>query len=473
MDFEQIYKDLECLNNNITALDSICELDINNVKIESSNVLKRLIRKLTCWLYKPMFDRQTTVNMHIQAALGDIYRTQSELSRQLQAIDGSEPFNNVQNNNEEIVALNTSECYLQKNGKPRVVQLVSCLNYGDAVGNEVVAFKKALAEAGYVTEIFTETISPKLPVNIAKHHRFMPPLDEDDIVIYHFASQCALFDIVKKLRCRIILRYHNITPPAFFKGYDENAAKACSIGLKQVKELKDCVDYCLPVSEYNKADLIEMGYTCPMTVMPILIRFSDYEAKPGQSVIDRYSDGVTNILFVGRVAPNKKFQDVISAFAEYKNTYDKSARLFLVGSFGEGDKYYNELVKHIKSIGVEDVIFPGHIPFADILAYYSIADVFLCMSEHEGFCVPLVEAMYFHVPVVAYASSAIPSTLGGSGVLLENKSFKTAAAEVNKIVSDKALKNEIVAKQDIRLRDFSAEVIKKSLLDYLEGIING
>lgn len=210
-----------------------------------------------------------------------------------------------------------------------------------------------------------------------------------------------------------------------------------------------------------------------MTVMPILIRFSDYEAKPGQSVIDRYSDGVTNILFVGRVAPNKKFQDVISAFAEYKNTYDKSARLFLVGSFGEGDKYYNELLQHIESLGVKDVIFPGHIPFADILAYYSVADAFLCMSEHEGFCVPLVEAMYFHVPVVAYASSAIPSTLGGSGVLLENKSFKTAAAEVNKIVSDKALKNEIVAKQDIRLRDFSAEVIKKSLLDYLEEIING
>lgn len=473
MDIENIYKDLEYLNGNINALDSICELNVNDVKIKSGNVLKRLIRKLTYWLYKPLFDRQTTVNMHIQAALRDIYRTQSELSRQLQAIDGSEPFNNVQNNNGEIVALNTSECYLQKNGKPRVIQLVSCLNYGDAVGNEVVAFKKALAEAGYVTEIFTETISPKLPVNIAKQHRFMPPLDEDDIVIYHFASQCALFDIVKKMRCKIILRYHNITPPAFFKGYDENAAKACSIGLKQVKELKDCVDYCLLDSEYNKADLIKYGFTCPMTVMPILIRFSDYELKPGQGVIDRYSDGITNILFVGRVAPNKKFQDVISAFAEYKNNYDKTARLFLVGSFREDDKYYNELVKHIKSIGVEDVIFPGHIPFADILAYYSIADVFLCMSEHEGFCVPLAEAMYFHVPIVAYSSSAIPSTLGGSGVLLENKDFKSAAAEVNKVVSDKNLKKEIVEKQDIRLRDFSADVIKKTLMDYLEGIIDG
>lgn len=485
MDFEQIYKDLECLNNNITALDSICELDINNVKIESSNVLKRLIRKLTCWLYKPMFDRQTTVNMHIQAALGDIYRTQSELSRQLQTIDiNRDAFNslsiNVQNNNAEIAALrgqvnalSTPKCYLHKNDKPRVIQLVSSLNYGDAVGNDVVAFKKALAEAGYVTEIFTEAISPKFPPDIAKHYRLMPTLDEDDIVIYHFASQCVLTDVVKNLRCKIILRYHNITPPSFFEGYDDNAVKACSVGLEQVSDIKNRVDYCLPVSEYNKADLIEMGYTCPMTVMPILIRFSDYEAKPGQSVIDRYSDGVTNILFVGRVAPNKKFQDVISAFAEYKNTYDKSARLFLVGSFGEGDKYYNELLQHIESLGVKDVIFPGHIPFADILAYYSVADAFLCMSEHEGFCVPLVEAMYFHVPVVAYASSAIPSTLGGSGVLLENKSFKTAAAEVNKIVSDKALKNEIVAKQDIRLRDFSAEVIKKSLLDYLEEIING
>ena len=487
---ENLNRDLEYLNGNITELNNISE--IKEADVSPSSFLKRFFRKMTYWLYKPMFDQQTAVNKHIQASLADIYRIQCGLNRNIEKLsaeietlrgrDGA--FDslsiNVQNNNRDIdalrgavAALSAPKCWLGKNGRPRVIQLVSSLNYGDAVGNEVIAFKKALVCAGYVTEIFTEAISPKLPADTAKHYRLMPTLDEDDIVIYHFASQCALFDVVKNLKCRVILRYHNITPPEFFEGYDENAVRACSIGLEQAAELKDIVDYCLPVSEFNKTDLENMGYTCPMKVMPILIRFSDYELTPGQGVIDRYSDGITNILFVGRVAPNKKFQDVISAFAEYKKTYDRTARLFLVGSFGEGDRYYSELLQHIRSIGVEDVIFPGHIPFADILAYYSIADVFLCMSEHEGFCVPLVEAMYFHVPVVAYASSAIPSTLGGSGILLESKDFSAAAAEVNRLVTDEALRSETVEKQDRRLRDFDADVIKNSLIEYLEEIING
>jgi len=501
---ENLNRDLEYLNSNITELNNISE--IKETDVSPSSLLKRFFRKMTYWLYKPMFDQQTAVNKHIQASLADIYRIQCGLNRNVEKLsaeletlrgrDGafdSLSINvqnnnrdidglraaldhlsvNVQNNNSQLAALNAPKCWLGKNGRPRVIQLVSCLNYGDAVGNEVVAFKKALVSAGYVTEIFTESISPKLPADTAKHYRLMPTLDEDDIVIYHFASQCSVYDIVKNLKCRVILRYHNITPPEFFEGYDENAVRACSIGLEQVAELKNVVDYCLPVSEFNKTDLENMGFTCPMKVMPILIRFSDYELTPGQGVIDRYSDGITNILFVGRVAPNKKFQDVISAFAEYKKTYDKTARLFLVGSFGEGDRYYNELLQHIERIGVKDVIFPGHIPFADILAYYSIADVFLCMSEHEGFCVPLVEAMYFHVPVVAYASSAIPSTLGGSGILLESKDFSAAAAEVNRLVTDEALKKETVEKQDRRLRDFDADVIKNSLIEYLEEIING
>ena len=156
-----------------------------------------------------------------------------------------------------------------------------------------------------------------------------------------------------------------------------------------------------------------MGYTCPIDVCPILIPFSDYEKEPDRRVLRRYKgDGKTNLLFVGRIAPNKKQENVIRAFYFYHKYYSPDSRLFLVGSWSGMESYYERLCDYVKALGIaEHVVFTGHIRFDEILAYYHLADVFLCMSEHEGFCVPLVEAMYFHVPIVAYSCAAVPDTL--------------------------------------------------------------
>lgn len=447
-----IEQDISYLDTNIQRLNE--EWNIQQIPVKKASFFKRLIRKLTYWLYQPMWEQQIKFNQYAAAAICDIYRIQSKLANVIENTDESS--HNV--------------CVLEKNDKPRVIQFVSSLNYGDAVGNEVVAFKKALAESGYVTEIFAETIHTKVPADAAKSAKYIPELDKDDIVIYHFSSQCGLFDVVKKLKCRVILRYHNITPPRFFADYDHNAEQATTIGLKQVAELVKYVDLCLPVSEFNKQDLIAMGYTCPMKVIPILIRFSDYERKPNKNVVEKYTDGKVNILFVGRMAPNKKVEDVIFCFAEYKRTYNKDARLFLVGSFNEDDKYYRFLCGHIKKLGVEDVIFPGHIAFDEILAYYTIADAFLCMSEHEGFCVPLVEAMYFHVPIIAYGSTAIPSTLGGSGVLMERKDTQSVGKSIERLILDKEYRDDIIHGQDKRLKDFDNQVITRGFLEVIDEV---
>lgn len=490
---------------------------IKETNVKAQSLFKRFIRKMTYWLYRPMFDQQSEYNKQLLSIIDDISRKSDELTaaaddlkqktaeiaatqnciaenirnlnsdrQQFVNLLGTQEVEeasrkiadyinlentiaeNIRNLNSDMEVLKSVKCYLPKNDKPRVIQLVSCLNFGDAVGNEVVAFKKFLRENGYVTEIFTECMSSKLPSDTAVNFRKMPVFDEDDIVIYHFASQCSLFDSVKQLKCKVILRYHNVTPPEFFSGYDENAVIACSNGLSQARELKPYIDYCLPVSEFNKTDLMNMGYTCPMTVLPILIRFSDYDQTPDNEVIQRYSDGIKNILFVGRMAPNKKVEDVISAFSAYKDKYDPSARLFLVGSYNENDGYFRKLRDHIEKLGVKDVIFPGHISFAAILAYYSIADVFLCMSEHEGFCVPLVEAMRFKTPIVAYKSTAIPSTLNGSGILLNSKDFDKAADAVHEAVGKS--KDKLIEGQDNRLKDFASSVITKQLLEFLNSV---
>ncbi len=477
---------------------------INDTNIKSSSLIKRFMRKLTYPIYRPMFDQQTEYNKELiriidelSSKVEDINRTQECIAENIRNLNRdrndfvskfgvSEVDNaavkleqalrtqdtiaeNIQALNRDVSDLKAVKCYLPQNGKPRIIQLVSCLNFGDAVGNEVIAFKKFFRENGYVTEIFTEAMSSRLPADTAVNYRRMPVLNKDDIVIYHFASQCTLFDTVKQLGCKVVLRYHNVTPPQFFDGYDDNAVRACTVGLSQVADIKEYIDYCLPVSEFNRIDLINMGYTCPMTVLPILIRFSDYEQTPDSEIIEKYSDGRTNILFVGRMAPNKKVEDVISAFAVYKEKYDRDARLFLVGSYNEGDRYWRSLVKHIETLGVKDVIFPGHISFAAILAYYSVAHVFLCMSEHEGFCVPLVEAMYFHVPIVAYSSSAVPSTLGGAGILIDNKDFDKYADAMNEIMTggDRA---SVVITQNKRLLDFSQKKITSELKCFIESI---
>lgn len=455
-ELEQRNHDLELLYQNVQKLDE--QWNITDGPVQSHKpligglvtLLKRCIRKSIYWLIRPYWNQQIQFNSTVTAAISDLYRLQSNINTTtLPTVDSTE--------------------VLSKG--PRIIQLVSSLNYGDAVGNEVVAFKRTLQEQGYATEIYANSIHKKISPETAKLYKDMPPLNEHDLVIYHFASECDISKDLKKFPCKVVLRYHNVTPPEFFSGYDVNAEKATANGLRQVKEIRPYIDFCLPVSKFNMDDLKAMGYTCPMEVLPILIRFDDYAQEPDQSVIDKYTaDGRTNLLFVGRMAPNKKVEDVVSAFAAYKEKYDKTARLFLVGSFQEEDKYYQQLQKHIKKLGVEDVIFPGHISFAAILSYYCIADVFLCMSEHEGFCVPLVEAMYFDVPVVAYDKCAVPDTLGHSGVVVPKKDYDQIAQVIHKIVSDEDVKERMIGRQNTRLKDFDLAKLKIQFTKLIEKL---
>lgn len=359
---------------------------------------------------------------------------------------------------------------LNVNRAPRIIQLVSSLNFGDAVGNDAFAIKHMLEGAGYATAIFTFAVHPKIKEENVYNIDLLPELTEDDIIIYHYASEDGFQKLIEETAAKVVLRYHNVTPPEFFHGYDEKAETITRKGLAQIKSMRDAIDYGMVDSEQNKKDLEQMGYECPISVVSILIPFKDYEQQPDLDVVNGYSDGNTNIVFVGRIVPNKKFEDVIACFAAYKKKYDPAARLFLVGNYQETDAYYQHLQEYIKECGVENVIFPGHIAFRTILAYYKIADLFLCMSEHEGFCVPLVEAMFFETPIVAYASTAIPGTLGGSGVLVETKEPETVAETMNHMMQDAEYRSEILKKQDARLKDFAYESIRGQILDEIEKV---
>lgn len=355
----------------------------------------------------------------------------------------------------------------------RIVQVLVTLSYGDGVGNDTLAINRILKEEGYDTHIYAENIDPRIDQTLVTRIHKMKPLSEHDVVIYHLSTGCNLNLDIQEWKCRIIYRYHNVTPPNFFQLYNQNAYNLCSEGVSQAREMGKDASYVLADSEFNKRDLLGMGYTCEIDVLPILIPFEDYQKPINQKVIEKYRDGWTNIIFTGRMAPNKKQEDVIKIFSYYKKYKNPRSRLILVGSYDKGDSYYQRVLKYTQCLGVEDVIFTGHIKFDEILAYYQLADVFLCMSEHEGFCIPLVEAMYFQTPIIAYESTAIPYTMNHQGAIVDTKEPSYVASIMDRIVKDEKVKAKLIEDQNNVLTAYRYETIRTQFVKLLDSYIRG
>lgn len=354
----------------------------------------------------------------------------------------------------------------------RIIQMLSTIAYGDAVSNDTIAMEKVIRNMGYSTRIYAESIVSPLDKKTALDIDKLKDVAPEDIIIFHMSTGSKLNFDVAKYNCRKIVVYHNITPPEYFKNNDERFTQICEYGLEGAKYLSDKVDYCLAVSEFNKQDLINMGYKCDIDVLPIIIPMSDYDKKPDKGVMKEYSDGYTNILFTGRVAPNKKHEDLIAAFYYYNRLYNKKSRLILAGSFSYNDPYYVRLTEYTKKLGLGgSVVFTGHIKFDQILAYYKTADVFLCMSEHEGFCVPLVEAMKFNVPIIAYDKAAIADTMGHRGMILESKDPIFVAGCIDRLVTDKELREQLIEGEKERLKYFEYNNVAVMFEKYLKAFI--
>lgn len=356
----------------------------------------------------------------------------------------------------------------------KIIQLVPELLYGDAVGNDVIALHNYLLSKGYDAEVYAEIIDSKLENDRISNCSAFPDLLPDDILLYHFATfSDTMGNILCNSKCRKIMIYHNITPSQYFEEYNPVAAKVVDEGREQLRELKGVFECCLADSKYNKQDLRNEGYTCPIAVLPVLISYDDFRKPPDETIINRYrGDGITNIIFVGRIVPNKKQEDVIAAFSYYHIHINPRSRLFIVGSEASGKTYYAWLKEYVQEQRIEEaVIFTGHIPFTQILAYYHLADVFLCMSEHEGFCVPLIEAMLFSVPIIAYGAAAVPETIGDAGIIVDTKDPATIAGVVDCVVNDEALRKSLYYRMQRRLNDFSYQTTTEKLEKYLSAIL--
>ena len=354
----------------------------------------------------------------------------------------------------------------------KIIQVMPTVSFGDAVSNDARAIAKVIDEMGYKTAIYAENVDSRIKDKHVHKISRLQNIGRKDVVIFNHSTGTKLCYSLPELPGRKMMIYHNITPPDFFRPYNATATRLTQYGYEGTEFLADKIEYAMPVSEYNASELRRMGYRCDMFIRPILIPFEDYAKTPDGEVMRKYSgDGYVNIVFVGRIAPNKKQEDLIAAFSYYKKNINPKSRLIIVGSSGGMERYDKALKAYAEALMTEDIIFTGQISFPAILAYYRIADVFLCMSEHEGFCVPLVEAMYFDTPIIAYDSSAIADTLGGSGILINDKSPVFVAMVIDRLMKDEALRNYVLEKQRKRLADFSYENMKNRLIEGLKRFI--
>jgi L-malate glycosyltransferase len=347
---------------------------------------------------------------------------------------------------------------------PRAHQVLATLGYGDAIGHEVLGIQRALHRAGFVSEIFVETADPRLEDLTLDYRDMVGRVAPDDVLIHHFSIGSRASRTAYALPGRMILVYHNITPPEYFIGVHRDLVRLCFRGRRELTAYVPRVDLALGDSDYNRLELESLGFT-PTDVLPVVPDFTHLDVETGPVLSSEFDDGWTNVLFVGRVIPNKKFEDVILAFHAYRTLHNPRARLLLIGAHSGFERYLAMLQALVARLGTPDVHFLGHVSNEELSALYDMADLFLCASEHEGFCVPLVEAFHKGVPVLAYAATAVPATMDGAGVLYDSKDPHEMARLMDAVLSDRHLRDAIVRSQDaaverLRRRDFAATLLR-------------
>jgi glycosyltransferase involved in cell wall biosynthesis len=349
--------------------------------------------------------------------------------------------------------------------------VLATLGYGDAIGNEVLGIQRALNKAGFESDIFVQTADRRLEHLTREYPDLIQASDPSNILIHHFSLGSRASRVAYAVPDRMILVYHNITPPEFFLGVHEQLAAECFTGRRELAIYRERVDLALGDSEFNRQELESLGFN-PTAVLPVVPDFSHLDVPPNDLITRELDDEWTNLLFVGRIIPNKRIEDVIRYFHAYQRTFNKRSRLMLVGSYQGYEKYLATLQQLVASLGTTNVIFTGHVSNAELAAYYEIADLFLCASAHEGFCVPIVEAFYNEIPVVAYAASAVPATMDGAGVLYTTTEPLEVAARVDAVLSNDNLYEAIVTRQDEALARLRAKDFDKTLLGFVDQVLN-
>jgi glycosyltransferase involved in cell wall biosynthesis len=349
-------------------------------------------------------------------------------------------------------------------------QWVPAAHKGDAVGDSARRVRDRLRHGGHQSDLFALTIDDELRDDVRPFRT--PDATRGDVTIFHFALPSPMTEAFGRLHGIRVLQYHNITPAHFWANYSPPLFRLAALGREELRSLAGQVDLALGDSEYNRRELEGLGFG-RTGVMPIAIDLGRIVNAPRLPALEELlDDELTNILYVGRIAPNKKIEDHIRLAEHYKRYVDAECRFIFVGRYDGVPRYFamvRALIERYRMLP-ERFIFTGPVSDDDLATYYRMADAYVSLSEHEGFCVPLLEAMAADVPILAYRSTAVPDTLSGAGIQFYPKDLELAAELLGALVFDDEVRGPVLEGQRERLKAFGDERTDRELDRWLQEL---
>ena len=349
-----------------------------------------------------------------------------------------------------------------------VNQWVPAAHRGDAIGDSARRMRDFLRAMGHESELYALTIDEDLQNEV---HPFADPAArQGDMTIFHYALPSAMTEAFGRLSTRRVLQYHNVTPAAFFAPYDPALFRLATLARQELGTLAGRTDLALAVSEFNRQELESIGFGST-AILPLAVDATRVTQPVARPSLDKLlDDEMVNFLFVGRIAPNKKIEDHLRLAEHYKRYVDAYYRFIFVGRYDAVPRYYSTIRALMLEYRLlnDRFLFTGPVSDEELAFYYQHAAVYISLSEHEGFCAPLLEAMAADVPILAYAAAAVPETLGGAGVQFAPKDLEYAAELAGALAFDDDLRSAIIAGQRRRLADFSDDRIVQQLTTIIE-----
>jgi L-malate glycosyltransferase len=360
-------------------------------------------------------------------------------------------------------------------GRPVAVhQFIPALNPHDATGAHTLKLRDALRAAGWRSEIFAEAIHDDLAPMAYKHWMYPEHAAEGDVAVYQFTTSSPVAGYLTEHGLPVILDFHNFTGPEYFAGWEpESEARAAKAG-DELALLAPQAVLGLADSSYSEGELRRAG--CRRTaVLPVLADYGRVTTSPDPRVVDELarlrSAGGADILFVGRIVPSKAQHDLVKALWAYRRLYDDRARLHLVG--GTSSFEYNKALQgFVRDLELSTAVrMTGEVSDASLAAHFGVADVYLSLSAHEGFGVPLVEAMMAGVPVVTRGAGAVEQTAAGAAMVLEAGDPAYVAAALHRVRTDERLRATLIAAGRRRAAELSGDAVPAEIVDVIAGVV--
>lgn len=352
----------------------------------------------------------------------------------------------------------------------RIDQVIPAIVEHDAVSNHTFEAQRLLRSLGFVSEIYARILGPGTEGRVKPLDQLPRLAGGRQWVLYQHSIGSPAAEAVARHPGRKLLDYHNVTPAPLVERWLPPLGVESRLGRAQLAELARRVDLAFADSAFNASELAATGYQ-RVRVVPVLIESGNIEAEPDREVLDRLRagkvSGGSDWLFVGQVAPHKAQHDLIKAFACYRRNFDGSARLHIVGR-EMGNAYRDALRRFVDSLGLSEAVsLPGSVPLGTLAAYYSAADVFVCCSDHEGFCAPIVESMHRRLPVVAYSVAAVTETVGDGGLLLPSKDPALVASAVHEVLTRPGLRDGLVRAGERQAQSYTLEGARQAFRDVI------